>query len=125
MSNQRQNPNDLITTKPSHRMAKVNAHIKRLFGEIIQKEADLPADSLVTISNVETSDNLRSATVWLSILPIETSTKVMKMLKPQLYYLQGELNRKLHMHPLPRIKLAIDRGAEYADKIDHKLAELD
>ena len=105
-------------------MGKVNSHIKRVFSDILQKEADLPNDVLVTVSAVETTRNLRAADVWISVLPANKARQVLKKLKPQMYHLQGVLNRELDMRPLPRIKFRIDHGAEYSDKIERKLANL-
>ena len=126
MVKQDQIPNNPIPfKKPSYRMGKVNAHIKRVFGDILQKEADLPNDVLITISSVETADNLRTADVWISVLPVNKARKAIKKLKPQMYHLQGTLNRELEMRPLPRISLRIDHGAEYSDEIERRLADLD
>lgn len=117
--------NHIPFKKPSYRMGKVNSHIKRVFSEILQKEANLPTDCLVTVSEVETASNLRVADVWISVMPADKARKTMKKLKPQMYDLQGALNRELEMRPLPRITLRIDHGAEYSDKIERKLADLD
>lgn len=110
--------------KPSYRMGKVNSHIKRVFSGILQKEANLPADIMVTVSEVETTSNLRAADIWISVFPADKGRQVLKKLKPQMYDLQGALNRELEMRPLPRINLRIDHGAEYSDKIERKLADL-
>lgn len=114
----------LPLSKPSHRMDQVNANIKKMFGEILLTEAELPEGVLVTVTEVETTPNLRSAHVWLSIWPADRGMDVIKKIKPQMYDLQGSLNRALNMHPLPRIKLLIDHGAEHAEKIQRKLDEL-
>jgi ribosome-binding factor A len=105
-------------------MGKVNSRLKRVFGEIIIREADLPIDSLVTISEVDTARNLRSAIVWISVLPLDQASKTVKKLKSQMYHLQGLVNKELNMRPLPRITLRIDHGAEHSDKIERKLADL-
>jgi Ribosome-binding factor A len=108
----------------SERIKKVNSLIQRLFGEILQREADVPADVLITISAVETVPNLRSSTIWLYISPLERGEEVLSLLKSQLYDLQGELNRKLSMRPLPRITLKLDHGAQHASTIEKRLSEL-
>lgn len=114
------------------RLEKVNSLIQRLFGEILQREADLPVDVLVTVSAVETVSNLRSATVWLYILPFDAGLgkpqrveEVFEHIKNQMYDLQGSLNRALSMRPMPRIILKLDHGAEHSQKIEKRLAELD
>lgn len=107
------------------RIEKVNSLIQRLFGEILQREADLPVDVLVTVSAVDTVPNLRSATVWLYILPLERGEEILEMLKEEMYDLQGALNRALSMRPLPRVTLKLDHGAEYAQHINEQLDSLE
>lgn len=106
------------------RMAKVNKHIQRTFGEILQVEADLPPDVMVTVVSVETTKNLKTATVWLTVWPEKQAGKVIKKLKKQLYDLQGSLNRKIGLRPNPRIILSVDHGAQHAENIDRRLEEL-
>ncbi|MFH1353845.1 MAG: ribosome-binding factor A [bacterium] len=108
----------------SRRIDRVNKHIQRTFGEILQTEADLPKEVLVTVSGVETTHNLRSATVWLSVLPGEAAEITLQGLKKQMYELQGSLNRQLKLKILPRIYLKIDKGAAYAEKINRELNNL-
>ncbi|MEK7556452.1 MAG: ribosome-binding factor A, partial [Patescibacteria group bacterium] len=120
----------------SKRIPKVNSLIQRTFGEILQREADVPADVLVTVSSVECAPNLQSATIWLYIssfpstssgqatAPGKREEEALEALKGQLYYLQGILNKKLKMRPLPRISLKLDYGAVHAQRIDPHLADL-
>ena len=108
----------------SLRMEKVDKHIQRTFGNIIASEARLPANALVTISSVDTDPNLRSSRVWLSVLPVEDGEETLAMVQEQMYELQGSFNRAIHMKPLPRLVLRLDKGAEYAAGIERKFAEL-
>ena len=107
------------------RIPRLNKHIQRVFGEILQRHADLPKDVMVTISGVETRPNLRAATVWLYVYPSDQGEEVLKLLKPQMYDLQGLLNQELQVKPLPRIVLRLDHGAEYADQIAKTFDTLD
>lgn len=106
------------------RMVKINKHIQRTFGEILLEEADLPKGVLVTIARVDTTPNLKSATIWLYISPSSKEEEVLTLLKPQMYELQGALNRSLDFRPLPRIRLQADHGAQHAQTIEEKLADL-
>lgn len=108
----------------SRRIEKVNKHIQRTLGTIIQSQAQVPASVLVTIARVETKPNLQASTVWLYIQPLERGQEVLAQLKEQLYELQGALNRELEMHPLPRISLKLDLGSEHATRIEEKLAKI-
>ncbi len=108
----------------SFRIAKINKHVQRMFGEVLQGEADIPDDVLVTISQVQTSANLQRATVWLYISPLERAKEVLAQLTQQLYYLQGALNRKLTLRPFPRLELGVDHGARDAERIGQVLLQL-
>lgn len=105
-------------------MEKVNKHIQRTLGGILQREADLPGDTFVTISHVDTARNLQSSTVWLYISPSEMEGEVLNLLKPQMYDIQGSLNRRLRMHPLPRITFRADHGQINAQHVNDALHEL-
>lgn len=107
------------------RIKRINRQIQRSFGEVLQREADLPPDVIVTISAVDTTPNLRSSTIWLYISPLERAQEILQELKNQLYSLQGALNKKLTFHPLPRITLKIDHGSAHAQTISKRLDALD
>ena len=108
----------------SVRLDRINKLILRTFGEILQTEAEMPIDVLVSVARVETTRNLRSATIWLSVFPVERAETTLKALEKNLYTLQGSLNRKLTFNPLPRIRLKLDYGAEHAEHIERRLKEL-
>ncbi|MAF80732.1 hypothetical protein CL628_01830 [bacterium] len=108
----------------STRLDQVNKNIQRVFGEILQQEADLPTNVLVTISRVDTTPNMRHTHVWLYIQPLSAAKKTMESLTEQLFTLQGSLNRMLDRKRIPRVALRIDYGAEHADKIERRLNQL-
>lgn len=109
----------------SRRLDKINRHLQRTLAEILLKEVDIPADVLVTISRVDTAPNLKTTSVWLYIQPLERADEVLEGLKAQLYDIQGTLNRGVNMRPLPRISFTIDRGSEYAQRIEEKFIEIE
>lgn len=108
----------------SRRIEKINKHIQRTLGEILQREADLPRDVMVTILRVDTTANLRSTTIYLSVLPEDRGEEIYGTIKSQLYDLQGSLNRAIDIRPLPRIRLVIDYGSAHSAKIDRIVRDL-
>lgn len=100
------------------RMAKINKEVLRVFGQVLQTEADVPAGVLVTVTAAVATRNLRAATVWLSVLPTDQGATVLAALQAQLYHLQGAFNRRIALQPLPRLRLALTE-AVYATKSDH------
>ena len=101
----------------NQRILKVNKLIKQEVGKIILIEADFPRDIILTITKVKTSQDLRYADVFISVLPSDKEIEVMELLKEDIYFIQQKLNQRLHMKPLPRIKFVIDKSGEDVERI--------
>ena len=85
------------------------------FASLVQQELgilmlglELPA--MTTISKVEVTPDLKHAKVWITILDAARKDEVLETLKANLYDMQGELNRKLKMHHVPRVNFVVDGG---------------
>lgn len=108
----------------SDRISKINRHLQRTIGDILLTEVDIPDGVLVTISHVETTANLRFSDIFLYISPSDKVKETMEKLTPQMYDIQGSLNRSLQFRPLPRIRFKHDAGSEHAATINAKLNEI-
>ena len=107
----------------TQRILKINKLIKRELGKIILTDVDFPKNSIITITKVKTSADLRYADIFISVLPDEMNIEIEKELKENIYFIQGKLNRKLFMKPLPRIRFMIDRSGEDVDRISRVIEE--
>ena len=107
----------------TQRILKINKLIKQELGKIIFTDIDFPKNIILTITKVDTSADLRYADVFISVLPDEMDIEIERKLKESIYFIQGKLNRKLHMKPLPRIRFMIDRSGEYVEKIGKLIEE--
>jgi ribosome-binding factor A len=106
------------------RIKKVNQLILKEFSWIIIKEVDFPENVYVTLTKVETSVDLRSTRIYVSVLP-ETKTKqVLEILNSQIYHLQQKLNKRLNMRPVPKIRFIEERTTVTAGRIEHILENL-
>jgi ribosome-binding factor A len=108
-----------------NRLNQLNKRIQKIFGLILQREADLSPDVLVTVSHVDTTPNLASTKIWLYINPDQRAEEILQLLKEQLYDLQGALNKALDRKVNPRISLMIDHGITYAEKINKALEQIE
>jgi len=106
------------------RIDRINELIKETLAEIIQKEADIPLGVFVTVSRVDTSKDLRYARVFVSVFPEKHFRKILEHLAKRVYSLQGLLNKRLQMKPLPRIRFVADKTEVEADKIEKLLKAL-
>ena len=102
---------------------KLNMLLRDELGKIIDREIEFPEGSLVTITHVVASPDLRYATVLLSILNADLD-RVLEMLDKNVYSIQQQLNRKLRMRPVPRIRFAVDEEEVRRESIERSLAEI-
>ena len=108
----------------SERIVKINELIKTHLGEILLRELDLKPGVFLTISKVDTTADLRYAQVFISIFPYKEAHYALTALSNGMYSIQGELNKKLKMRPLTRLKFKLDSTEEGADKIEKILIQL-
>jgi ribosome-binding factor A len=99
------------------RILKINELIKEELGRIILREADLPKKNLTTITRVQATPNLREAFVYISIIGEDTK-EVMDILKENIYDIQQDLNRRLNMHPIPKIIFREEKETKKAAKVE-------
>lgn len=102
--------------KDTNRIAKVNSFIQQVLGPILLEFLD-PGDGLVTISKVEASRDLRWAKIWISIFG-GNDQKVLAHINHNLYYIQGQLNKKFSTKIVPRLQFFLDTSPRYAAHID-------
>ncbi|OGI28668.1 MAG: hypothetical protein A2288_00810 [Candidatus Moranbacteria bacterium RIFOXYA12_FULL_44_15] len=106
------------------RVAKINGLIQDILNNIILKDLSLKEGVFITISKVDTTSDLRYTRVSVSIFPEREIKYAVKTLEHELYKMQGTLNRKLHMKPLPKIEFRVDMTESRADEIEKLLREI-
>ncbi len=100
------------------RAEKINELVKREMGRIFLREIEAPEGSLITITQVETSSDLLETKIWISVFPINLANRVLREVNRKIGYLQGLLNRRLVIYPLPRIKFVLDQTEERVDRLE-------
>jgi len=108
----------------SSRINRVNELIRSSIAEIVSREIEFPPGVFVTFVKVDTSRDLRYARVFVSVYPETKFGKTMDFLRKKIYSIQGMLNKKLSMKPLPRIEFLGDKTEAEADKIEKLLKKL-
>ncbi len=108
----------------SERIIKLNKLIQSHLGEIFQRELSLKSGVFVTISKVDTTPDVRYTRVSISVFPYKESAYVLKAIGNEKYAIQGALNKKLAIKPLPRLVFQIDSTEEKADEIEKILLQI-
>lgn len=107
----------------SGRIQKVNSLLKQEISKMLLRDFHF-ADTLVTLTRVETTANLIEAFVYVSVMPEQKAPYVIETLNSNVYGLQQQLNKRLNMRPIPRMKFMEDKNIAEAAKVEGLLEKL-
>jgi len=102
----------------SRRIERVNQLLKQEISGLILRELEFSKDVMVTVTEVDTSSDLRQARIKVSIMPFLKAEKILKVLNSQIFNIQKALNQKLKMKVVPKIKFELDKSEEQKLRIE-------
>ncbi len=108
------------------RLLKVNELLLQELGKLFSRELEFPKNTIVTITKVEATPELKTAVVSINTIPDKNSVRVLLLLKKTAGHIQNELNHTLEMRFVPRIsfkksvKDSSERVEELFDILDHE-----
>jgi len=108
----------------SKRIQRVNQLIKEEISKILLKEVDFPKNTLVTVTRVDTSPDLRETKVFVSSIPESQSRKSLSVLKKNCSLLQRKIGQALLMKIIPKIKFIEEEKTKEAARIEEILEKL-
>ena len=99
----------------SNRIGRINEEIQRELSDLIRTVKDPRVSGMVSVTAVETTNDLRYAKFFISVLDKTASSQVLKGLKSASGYLRRELGRSLQLRYTPELVFerddSIDIGA--------------
>jgi ribosome-binding factor A len=108
----------------SHRIEKVNELIKKHLNDIFLKDLSFKEGVFITIARVDTSPDLRYSKVLVSVFPEKETGYALETLRKEMYRIQGALNKKLSMRPLPQVRFELDDTEAKTDEIEKIFQEI-
>jgi ribosome-binding factor A len=110
---------------PFKRADRVSEAIKREVSVMLTQEIKDPGIHFVTVTTVETADDLRHASIFVSILGDEPTRKEsMEGLERAKGYIRRELGQRLKLRYTPEIHFRLDQSLDHAIKIRGILNQL-
>lgn len=103
---------------PSKRVNQLNALLQQKLGEIFLIEMNFPAGTVVTITRVETTGDIRHCVVFLSVLPEKFEAGVLTLLNKRLPFLHHELMKSLTLSRIPTLHFRMDTREKSASNIE-------
>lgn len=108
---------------PTPRMRKVNSILREVLADEIELLTD-PRLELASVTAVDTSPDLRRATVYISTVDLERGPDAVAALERAAHRLQGALARQVRMKYTPHLEFEVDSGVVEGTKIDAILRDL-
>ena len=109
---------------PTARMRRVNESIKEILGDAITTELKDPRIGFVTVTDVDTSPDLRAARVYISVLGSEEEReRSLEGLRSSHGFLQSKIASSMRMKRTPTLTFEYDESAERGDRISRLLRD--
>jgi ribosome-binding factor A len=106
------------------RMRRIDEVMREVIGSAIASELEDPRIGFVTVTGVETSPDLRSARVYVSVLGDEHEREAtLAALRSSHGILQGAIARGARMKYTPRLSFHYDQGPERAARLERLLED--
>jgi ribosome-binding factor A len=107
---------------PTARMRRVNEAIREVLGDAIATELKDPRIGFVTVTEVDTSPDLRTARVYVSVLgPEAERDRALEGLQSAHGYLQGKIASAMRMKRTPTLTFEYDESVDRGDRISRLL----
>jgi len=111
---------------PSNRIGRINEEIQRELSELLREVKDPRLQkTMVSVTRVDTTSDLRYAKVYFSVYDKMLSKEVLKGLKAAGGWLRHELAERLSLRHTPELVWTEDHSITYGARILDILATLD
>ena len=102
----------------SNRINRINEEIQKELSSLLRTLKDSRVqDTMISITRVETTPDLRYTKVYVSFLQEERSAEAMKGLKSAAGYLRRQLGQNLQLRYAPEIVWALDDSITYGARM--------
>ncbi len=110
----------------SNRIGRINEEIQKELSALIRNLKDPRVqDTMISITRVETTPDLRWAKVYVSFLQEDRAKDAVKGLKSASGYLRRELGRALNLRYTPELQWSLDDSITYGAKMLALINSLD
>ncbi len=115
----------IIMPENQTRLARIEEEYRKVLSSIIGYEMKNPnATGLISVTKVKVTNDLKYATVMVSILNSKNIKDTLAALKKSSGYIRSELAKKVNLRNTPELIFELDESLEYGAKIDSILKEI-
>ena len=109
----------------SNRIGRINEEVQRELSELIRSLKDPRVQTMLSITRVDTTSDLRYAKVYVSVLEEAREKEAMKGLKSAGGWLRRELGQRLQLRYTPELVFELDDSLKYGARMFDLLEKLE
>ncbi len=104
-------------------VVRVEHLLARELSAVIREEFDAPQGTLISITKTEVSPDTMYANVSVSIWPDDKRNETFAMLQRGAGYLYSFLEKRMRVHPIPKLHFVLDQSIAQASKVYSLMSE--
>lgn len=108
----------------SHRIDKIENLIKEEISLIFLFKLQNLDSSLITITNVRVSPDLKIAKIYISIFEKDRREVVLEKIKSKAKFIRSELASRITIKFVPELKFFLDDTLDYVEKIESLIKKI-
>lgn len=108
----------------SNRIGRINEEIQRELAGLIRNLKDPRVQTIVSITRVDTTSDLRYSKIYISVLEENRQQEVLKGLKSAGGWLRRELGARLQLRYTPELVFTLDDSLKYGAHMFDLLSRL-
>ncbi|MCX8026424.1 MAG: 30S ribosome-binding factor RbfA [Thermodesulfovibrionales bacterium] len=109
---------------PYKRSSRLGILIKEEVADIIMRKVKDPRLGFVTVTDVEMTQDLKMARVFISVMQEETTGLSLEILNSARGMIRAELNKRIRVKFIPSLEFRIDEAIDRGSRIDQLLREI-
>lgn len=108
----------------AYKLAKINELIKEELSNILLREEEFGEGVLATILAVDTTEDQKEATIIFSVWPDNRGREILRKLNAHIWQIQQFLNKRLKIHPVPKIRFSLNTDEAESQRIEELLNKI-
>ncbi|MFQ3573415.1 MAG: 30S ribosome-binding factor RbfA [Thermodesulfovibrionales bacterium] len=109
---------------PYKRSTRLSLLIKEEIADIILRKVKDPRLGFVTVTDVEMTQDLKMARIYISVMKEETTGLSLDILNSAKGMIRAELNKRVRVKFIPTLEFRIDEAIDRGSRIDQLLREI-
>ncbi len=110
----------------NQRIMRINEEIRREIADLTRDQIKDPrvADAMISVTAVETTNDLKSAKVFISVLQEDKKDDVLEGLQAASKFMRKEVARRINLRNTPELIFKLDVSIAYGMKMSQVIQEV-